>query len=266
MPDVDSSGVLIHYQVVGDGYPVVLHNGGGGGGDMWAEAGYVAGLADFQCILLDHRGHGRSGQPIDPAAHDVACYVGDVLAVLDALHLERAAFWGYSAGAWVGYALAATSPQRVAGLIASGAIPSYDFDTPAVQQHYADMAAAVRAHGLGPLIAQWGADEGMAVPAWFMTAMETTNAEMFALEVLGATRWHGPRSVLAQIECPILLLAGELEDAADETARGLDRLREACCVTFEGVGHIGAYVRSDRALAHAVPFLERIRGRSAGAG
>lgn len=259
MPWIDVSGVAIHYDIVGQGYPVLLHNGGGGGGRMWQDGGYVQGLDQFQCILLDHRGHGESDKPVDPDAHAIERYVVDVLSVLDALCIDHIAFWGYSAGAWVGYALASMYPDRVAGLITSGSIPTFDFDTPEVQRHYAVMADAVREHGLGPLIAEWGVEEGIVVPEWFMTAMETTNAEMFALEVLGATKWHGPRSVLGMIHCPVLMLAGELEDAAEPAMRGTDRLRDARCVTLAGLGHIGAFVRSDLALDEVVPFLERIR-------
>lgn len=266
MPWTDVSGVAIHYDVVGDGYPVVLHTGGGGGGRMWRDGGYVQGLDAFQCILLDHRGHGESDKPVGQDAHDIERYVDDVLSVLDALSIDRAAFWGYSAGGWVGYALASMYPHRVAGLITSGAIPAFDFDTLDVQQHYAAMADAVREHGLGPLVAQWGAEEGIVVPEWFMTAMETTNREMFALEVIGATTWSGPRSALDKIQCPVLMLVGELEDEEDPVTRGTDRLRHAHCITFPGLGHIGAFVHSGLALDHAVPFLEEIRAGSTSSG
>ena len=48
MPQVDSSGVKIHFAVEGEGFPVVLHTGGGGDGTMWAQAGYVEGLYGFR--------------------------------------------------------------------------------------------------------------------------------------------------------------------------------------------------------------------------
>src|SRR5438046_4911378 len=117
MPFVDSSGVRIYFEVTGTGFPVVLHTGGGGDGTMWEQGGYVEGLDGFRCVLIDHRGHGRSDKPQGVENHLMERYVDDVLAVLDALQIERAAFWGYSAGSWVGYALAAAHPERVACLI-----------------------------------------------------------------------------------------------------------------------------------------------------
>jgi pimeloyl-ACP methyl ester carboxylesterase len=39
--------------------------------------------------------------------------VTDVTAVLDALGIEKASFWGYSMGGWIGFGLAMQCPQRV---------------------------------------------------------------------------------------------------------------------------------------------------------
>src|SRR5579859_774339 len=127
MPQVDNDGVKIHFTVEGKNFPVVLHTGAGGDARMWEQAGYVDGLDGFQSILIDHRGHGQSDKPGGVKNHLVELYVSDVIAVLDTLRVERAAFWGYSSGAIVGYALAAAHPERVAALIASGSISPRDF-------------------------------------------------------------------------------------------------------------------------------------------
>jgi pimeloyl-ACP methyl ester carboxylesterase len=69
---------------------------------MWRDGGYVQGLAGFQRILFDHRGHGRSDTPETLEDYRMERYVGDVVALLDALDISQAAFWGYSDGAQVG--------------------------------------------------------------------------------------------------------------------------------------------------------------------
>lgn len=260
MPYVDNQGVQIYYEAVGDGQPLVMQTGGGGDHEMWRDGGYVDGLRDFRLILLDHRGHGQSGKPLGIEAHHVDRYVSDVLAVLDALSIKKAAFWGYSAGTWTGYALAAGHPDRVTALVASGVISSTDRNSPEGRADAVGDAAEVRARGLGAVIADAQADEGITFPAWFLRQMDETDREMFALEVLGAAKWHGPWSLLPHITAPTLMLVGALEDPDGDNPRAASHMPHARCVTFPGLGHVGAYVRSDLALAEAAPFLRAVAG------
>jgi pimeloyl-ACP methyl ester carboxylesterase len=255
MPLVDSHGVKIHFTVDGEGFPIILQTGAGGDATMWQQAGYVEGLRGFQCILIDHRGHGRSDRPAGLENHAMDCYVRDIIAVLDAVHIERAAFWGYSSGCSVGFALAATHAERVAALIASGAIGARDYSDPEERRHVERRAALVREHRLDDLIAGLEQAEATTFPPWFWRQMVETNPEMFALELLGESTWRGPWSVLHQIRCPVLMLSGELEDPEDNNRRAASILRDAHSVMFQGLGHVGAYLRSDLALTHAMPFL-----------
>jgi len=60
-----------------------------------------------------------------------------------------------------------------------------------------------------------------------MGQMTATDDEMFAFEVLGASLWHGPWSILGNIRCPVLLLLGELEDVRlASVAQAVARARE----------------------------------------
>lgn len=267
---VDSNGVNIFVDVVGSGPPIVLHTGAGGDGRMWKQAGYLVGLQGLTCIMLDHRGHGYSDKPRGLASHQMERYVDDVVAVLDKLRMDRAAFWGYSAGSAVGYALAASHPDRITSLIATGAIGPRDYDDPREAADREAGAREVRQHGLGPLIKRMGRGESIEIPSWFWIQMTDTDREMVALELLGMTRWHGPWSVLPAIEVPVLLMAGELEDPDHDNARAAPVLPHGRSVTFPGLGHIGAFVRSELALAEVVPFLREptradLNGRVRGA-
>jgi pimeloyl-ACP methyl ester carboxylesterase len=125
MPAVTRNGVRIRYEVEGDGPPLVLHIGGIGGAlEDWYDAGYAAALKDaFQLILSDPRGQGQSDKPHEPTAYTRIERVGDVCAVLDAVGVERAHFWGYSLGGQVGYGLGVFAANRVSSLILGGASP-----------------------------------------------------------------------------------------------------------------------------------------------
>jgi pimeloyl-ACP methyl ester carboxylesterase len=153
-------------------------------------------------------------------------------------------------------------PGRIAAFIAQGAIGEGDNDTPENQVAIDEMARAAREYGVGRFVE--GAFDDDEVPQWFMEQMRSTDAEMFALQVLGAANWHGPWSVLEQIRCPVLMLVGEREDPEGDNPRAADLIPNARCVTFPGLGHLEAYVRSDLALAEAVPFLRRVAEEESG--
>lgn len=124
MPYADNHGVRIHYQVEGEGPPLVLQHGFTQKMKRWYMAGYVDALKPhYQLVLVDARGHGASNKPHDPDAYTLPLQVSDVVAVLDALHLSKAHFWGYSMGGRIGFGMAKYAPARVHALIIGGAQP-----------------------------------------------------------------------------------------------------------------------------------------------
>ena len=122
MPNVDVSGIRIHYDVTGEGPAVVLHGGLAGDMRLWREAGYLDGLGGMSVVTIDPRGHGLSDRPHGLAAHRIEHYVDDVLHVLDAQQIDRCAFLGHGDGACVGLELTVRHPDRVARLVMIGAI------------------------------------------------------------------------------------------------------------------------------------------------
>src|SRR5438552_16909522 len=90
---------------------------------MWRDAGYVDALSSVRrCVLLDHRGHGRSAQPPLTQAHTMERYAADVVDVLDDLAIERTACWGYSRCSEIALALAALHPSPIGAMITTGVI------------------------------------------------------------------------------------------------------------------------------------------------
>jgi len=107
-----AGSVALHHDVTGpDGGHVVLMGGSLGTTlDMWdAQAGPLS--ERFRVVRFDHRGHG--GSPVPPGPYSIADLGGDVLALLDALAVERASYCGISIGGMVGIWLAAHAPERV---------------------------------------------------------------------------------------------------------------------------------------------------------
>jgi pimeloyl-ACP methyl ester carboxylesterase len=65
--------------------------------------------ADNRAVLIDSRGHRRSTRDTQPFSYELMA--SDVLAVIDAVHLERAALVGWSDGACAALILAAKAPH-----------------------------------------------------------------------------------------------------------------------------------------------------------
>jgi pimeloyl-ACP methyl ester carboxylesterase len=112
------NGVRIWYAVFGKGSPVIFVHGGLGNSNYWGlQVQAVA--RDHQVIVLDSRGHGRSARNGQPITYHLMA--GDVLALMDALKVSKAALVGWSDGANIGLDIAINHPERLTGLFAFGA-------------------------------------------------------------------------------------------------------------------------------------------------
>ena len=124
MPEFDSAGVAIHYELAGpeDGQPVVFVNGYCSNyevnwiGSRWIDTFTRAGR---RSIGMEPRGHGRSGKPHDPKAYG-AQMAEDVPRLLDHLGLGHAEYVGYSMGSQIGLRLLLDHPDRLRRAVLGG--------------------------------------------------------------------------------------------------------------------------------------------------
>ena len=254
MPYATNNGVRIRYQVEGSGPPLLLHIGFIGGLEDWDDAGYVRPLARrFRVLRLDPRGQGQSDKPHDPAAYTHRDRVGDVLAVLDAEGIDRAHFWGYSLGGWVGIALGTTAPDRLASLIVGGAQPFTGNPRPVDRDFFID---GLR-NGMAPFVAKCEADD----PDFFVSAGERAiwlAADAVALRAARFTSLTEPDlepDAVAAIQAPTLIYVGSLDDP-EPKVQAAQLLPNATFVALDGLDHAQAMNRADMVLPHALAFLE----------
>jgi pimeloyl-ACP methyl ester carboxylesterase len=111
---VDHDGARIWYATCGAGSPVILLHGGLGHSGNWGHQVPALIEGGHQVVLIDSRGHGRSTRDGRPYSYELMA--ADVMAVMDALHLEPACVVGWSDGACTALVLAAQAPARVAGV------------------------------------------------------------------------------------------------------------------------------------------------------
>ncbi|RFU45101.1 alpha/beta hydrolase [Paraburkholderia sp. DHOC27] len=115
---VNHEGARIWYATHGSGSPVILLHGGLGHSGNWGYQVPALVEAGHRVVLIDSRGHGRSTRDSRPYRYELMA--ADVLAVMDALQIERAAVVGWSDGACVALILGMQAPERVAGVLFFG--------------------------------------------------------------------------------------------------------------------------------------------------
>ena len=84
--------------------------------DMWSPQAKAL-SNEFRVLRYDTRGHGASDVP--HGAYSFEQLTGDVIALLDALHIERVHFVGLSLGGMTAMGLALDHPSRIASICAA---------------------------------------------------------------------------------------------------------------------------------------------------
>ncbi|MBS1863057.1 MAG: alpha/beta hydrolase [Actinobacteria bacterium] len=109
-------GRSIAWTAVGDGPPLLLVNGYGATGLDWDPSFLGLLAARHRVICPDNIGLGRSVLADDDEVGGAEGMTADMIALLDALEVERAAVAGWSMGGFVAQSLARQAPERVAAL------------------------------------------------------------------------------------------------------------------------------------------------------
>jgi 3-oxoadipate enol-lactonase len=147
---VDCGGFRLAAEVSGapEGAPwLVLSNSLGASRAMWAPQLAWLGRR-FRVLGYDQRGHGESDAPAGPYGFDDL--TGDVIALMDHFGVGTASFMGLSLGGMTGLGLALRHPSRFDRVVCCDARADAP---PAYVQGWTDRIAAVRAGGMGAILA-----------------------------------------------------------------------------------------------------------------
>ena len=120
MPNFSSDGVDIHYQVAGEGYPLVWSHEFAGDITSWEpQVSFFS--RRYQVITYCHRGYPPSGVPDDPQAYSQDHQVEDLRRLLQHLGIQRAYIGGLSMGGTVTISFAIAHPEMCRALIVASA-------------------------------------------------------------------------------------------------------------------------------------------------
>nr|WP_321356495.1 alpha/beta hydrolase [uncultured Draconibacterium sp.] len=127
---IDTGEIGIHAVIGGKGEPLLLHAGWPENWYAWREL--MLPLSEyFTVIAVDPRGFGLSGRP--DSGFDVNSLANDMFRLMDVLEHDKFSYVGHDIGVMVGYAMAATQPERVKQLaIGEGVIPGVSPSPPLI--------------------------------------------------------------------------------------------------------------------------------------
>jgi pimeloyl-ACP methyl ester carboxylesterase len=109
-----ANGARVYYEIHGEGPAVVLAHGAGGHHAIWWQQ--IPYFRDrYSLVVLDFPGFGNSDS--GRSEYDTHEFPECILAVLDAVGVERAALVGQSLGGPPSLSVAVRHPERVAGVV-----------------------------------------------------------------------------------------------------------------------------------------------------
>jgi len=247
--------VAVHYDIVGEGPPLVLQHGRLGSGHSWTEAGYVEALAgDRTLILVDARGHGRSDKPHAAEAYGPRDMASDVIAVLDDLGVDRTDFLGYSMGGRIGFAALAHFGDRFNSMLAGGAGPYGPARSAEAEIETADSLAG----GMEAYLAAMERMLDIRMPDALREARLANDADALAALARRTATWTPVVDEVAASGVPLLLFGGTEDPIWELIERAAGELPTAELVAVGPFGHGEDLRRPDLVLPLVSDFLGRV--------
>ena len=207
---VSVDGVALHYRRTGAaGKPVlVLLHGITDDGGCWARVARDL-EADFDIVMPDARGHGRSGGIA--TGFSVPRLADDLVGLLDGLGVSDALLFGHSMGAITAVAVAASRPDLVRGCVLEDP-PLEERDAPTTELLAAMRADAARWSALPP--AERHEQAAVSNPGWVRQetgpwADAKALVDPAVIDRLGTFGEFDWRAALRRMRCPGLLVTGD---------------------------------------------------------
>jgi pimeloyl-ACP methyl ester carboxylesterase len=251
---VPVAGSELHVERRGEGEPLLLIQGMGANSAHWGEP-FLADLErDFELILYDHRGSGRSG----PLTGDVttADLASDAAALLDALGLRRAHVLGFSMGGMVAQELALAAPERIASLAlaatSAGGTQSKPTSGDVVQALTAAVLSGDRERvlktGFGLVVSSAHAADAANYATFAAAAREHPATIQMLMEQQAAIVAHDTYGRLRAIRVPTLVIHGTDDQMLSWINGDLiaSLIPGARLERLEGVGHLVYWEQPER--------------------
>jgi 2-hydroxy-6-oxo-octa-2,4-dienoate hydrolase len=256
-----------NYHEVGTGSPVLLLHGSGPGVSAWTNWKKVLSVLaqDFRVVAPDLAGFGYTERNPD-LAYDIKLWVKHLIAILDALGIDKASLVGNSFGGSLALAAAARFPDRFERLVLMGTPCDKFAMTPGLRAGWSytpsrdAMREAMQHFPYDPAIISDELVEDRYQTSLIPGAQEGLRKLLAKPADEGETILSGmPESVVANIQHPTLVLHGR-EDRVIPVEMGLRLGRAMPNAEFHMFGKCGHWVQSERSEQFIALTQRHLRG------
>lgn len=261
------NGASFHFELAGEGRPLVLLHAGICDGRMW-DGQFDALAAGRRVLRYDRRGFGRTTQGSDAFSH-----VGDLAGLLSHLRIGRATLVGCSQGAKIALDFALARPGLVESLVlVAPAVSGYTYEAPAPPQYeeIEQAGAADDVERVNELELQIWVDGPRRPPGEVDRGVRELVREMNLAALTSSAGEELPSGVsaagrLGEVRVPTLVVVGDLDtpqtlEAADALAKGIPGARLG---VIRGTAHLPNMERPEEFNRLVLDFLG---GAGAGGG
>ena len=263
MPHVHRDGVNVYYESYGSGTPIVFLHPFSTTGYIWYFQ-TVSFARDYQCITVDHRGHGRSDKP--ESGYAIPEMAADLAAILDATGNEQAVLVGNSIGGMIAMQFNLDFPDRVLGtaIVSSGTNLGAGMPPEAMQAFQQDLTGAFGGLMEGAVAAKTKQDKPEILDlmkACFGVDDNFTEQVFFAnaTDPNGVFQWN-ISDQLKNITKPTIIFAGEEDQATPVEVNQFlaDNIPNAQIKILKDVGHFYQLEKPADFNADLAQFLKQV--------
>ncbi len=266
---INNNGLRLHYtRTGGSKRPLVLAHGITDDGLCWSPVA-TALADDYDVIMVDARGHGLSDAPLE--GYGPIEQAGDLAGLITALDLTHPIVLGHSMGAITTLVLAAQHPQLPRAIALEDPPPWWDpaSDRPYSARWQEERRVWITALQQQPRQALIDAQRST-TPRWSDAELEPWADSKYRFDLNFFHRLGDPQldwpALLRQLQCPVFMIMGDLEEGALVSRHAALLLREHLphlrVAHIAGAGHSIHRDQFERYLQVVRPFLAAMSARA----
>ncbi|MBJ8004539.1 MULTISPECIES: 2-succinyl-6-hydroxy-2,4-cyclohexadiene-1-carboxylate synthase [Bacillus cereus group] len=246
---VTLQGVSYEYEVAGSGEPLLLLHGFTGSMETWRS--FIPSWSEqFQVILVDIVGHGKTESPEEVTHYDIQNVALHMKELLDHLHIENAHVLGYSMGGRLAITMACLYPGYVRSILLENCTAGLESEEERKERKEKDerLADKIEQEGIRNFVSMWEniplfeTQQRLAQNVKEAVRKErlANNPKGLANSLRGMGTGAQPSwwNELQNLKMPVLLLNGESDEKFFRLLKNIEKcITRAKFVKIDGAGH-----------------------------